>query len=155
MRIFLSQLDVVIPDENDVTLAFLKHPTVVGEAVKRLAYLIGLPLAVALLAPSCIADDGGGGVYTVPAATDEYLVEEVPVAIDPTPEERAERLIAAVEQDGPMTEEEFADLADSLGLTVRVVRLDGDDLVVTMDFSPTRANVEVADGRVVAVLNFG
>jgi len=99
--------------------------------------------------------------------TDEYLVEEIPVAIDPIVEpapepesepsqdERAERLIAAVEQDGPMTEDEFADLADSLGLTVRVVRLDGEDLAVTMDFSPTRANVEVADGRVVAVLNFG
>ena len=123
------------------------------------------------LVPAYAFTGDDGGTYTVPAVTDEYLVEEIPVAIDPiiepapepdpeqesepTPEERAERLIAAVEQDGPMTEDEFAELADALGLTVRVVRLDGEDLAITMDFSPTRANVEVADGRVVAVLNFG
>jgi hypothetical protein len=103
--------------------------------------------------------------------TEEYLVEEIPVAIDPiidpaprpapeqesepSPDERAERLVASIEQDGPMTEDEFAEVADALGLTVRVVRLDGEDLAITMDFSPTRANVEVANGLVVAVLNFG
>ena len=122
-----------------------------------------------------------GGVYTVPAVTDEYLVEEIPVAVDPiieptpepapepvdpiiepapapeesTPSEAVDMLMAILEEEGPMTEDQFSGLADSLGLTVRVVRLDGEDLAITMDLSPTRVNVEVADGLVVAVINLG
>ncbi|MEK9938713.1 MAG: hypothetical protein VW552_08255, partial [Ilumatobacter sp.] len=102
----------------------------------------------------------------VPAVTDEYLVEEIPVAVDPiiepapapeesTPSESVDMLMAILDEEGPMTEDQFSGLADSLGLTVRVVRLDGEDLAITMDLSPTRVNIEVADGLVIAVINLG
>ncbi|NBV03983.1 MAG: hypothetical protein EBS10_07400 [Acidimicrobiia bacterium] len=133
------------------------------------------------LIPAYAFTGDDGGVYTVPAVTDEYLVEEIPVAVDPiieptpepapepvdpiiepapapeesTPSEAVEMLMAILEEEGPMTEDQFSGLADSLGLTVRVVRLDGEDLAITMDLSPTRVNVEVADGLVVAVINLG
>ena len=50
-------------------------------------------------------------------------------------------------------------LCQSFGLRLlflrRVVRLDGEDLAITMDLSPTRVNIEVADGLVIAVINLG
>lgn len=137
------------------------------------------------LIPAYAFTGDDGGVYTVPAVTDEYLVEEIPVAVDPiieptpepapepapepvdpiiepapapeesTPSEAVDMLMAILEEEGPMTEDQFSGLADSLGLTVRVVRLDGEDLAITMDLSPTRVNIEVADGLVIAVINLG
>lgn len=133
------------------------------------------------LIPAYAFTGDDGGVYTVPAVTDEYLVEEIPVAVDPiieptpepapepvdpiiepapapeesTPSEAVDMLMAILEEEGPMTEDQFSGLAESLGLTVRVVRLDGEDLAITMDLSPTRVNIEVADGLVVAVINLG
>jgi hypothetical protein len=52
----------------------------------------------------------------------------------------------------------FADaeaLAASEGWQIRIVRLDGEDLIVTMDYLWNRANVEVTDGIVTGVISFG
>jgi hypothetical protein len=45
-------------------------------------------------------------------------------------------------------------LAD-LGYEMRIVRLDGEDLAVTMDYREDRVNVEVEDDTVVAVQGIG
>jgi hypothetical protein len=42
-----------------------------------------------------------------------------------------------------------------LGYEMRIVRLDGDDLAVTMDYREDRVNVEVEDDVVVAVQGIG
>jgi hypothetical protein len=55
----------------------------------------------------------------------------------------------------PLPLEEFTDRAGSLGFDTRVVIADGERLEVTADFSFQRVNVEVADGRVVAILSVG
>jgi hypothetical protein len=54
-----------------------------------------------------------------------------------------------------LTEAEATDAATAQGLTMRIVRLDGEDLPATMDYSPTRVNVAVADGIVTEVLSVG
>lgn len=51
--------------------------------------------------------------------------------------------------------EEASAIAIDRGLTVRVMRLDGEDLMGTMDYRTDRVNVEVADGVVVAILGIG
>ena len=67
---------------------------------------------------------------------------------------------------GPLTEEDGkiffglceADaqaVADGLGYTLRVVRLDGEDLAVTMDFVEWRVNVAIENGIVTDVVSFG
>ena len=38
---------------------------------------------------------------------------------------------------------------------MRVVRLDGEDLAATMDYSPTRVNVAVEGGVVTEVISIG
>ena len=54
-----------------------------------------------------------------------------------------------------LTEEEATAEAEERGWILRVVRRDGEDLAVTMDFRPNRVNVEVTDGEVTAVLSTG
>lgn len=103
-----------------------------------------------------IGDDGGW--YTVPAVTDEFLIQvDPPVVIDepipvepddgigdgaeplPLPAVPAEELAGLV----GMSVDEVAAKAESGGWTVRVVERDGEDLPVTADFSETRLNLAV------------
>ena len=107
-----------------------------------------------------IGDDGGW--YTVPAVTDEYLIQvEQPVVIDePLPLEPGEP--GVVEPGDPveptpaplvdpaelaqlvgMPIGDFAAKAEAGGWTVRVVERDGEALAVTDDYSETRVNVAV------------
>lgn len=53
------------------------------------------------------------------------------------------------------TVDAFTDRADDLGYTSRVVSEDGEQLDGTDDYRPDRANVEVADGVVVAISSIG
>lgn len=53
----------------------------------------------------------------------------------------------------PMADAQTA--AESQGLTVREVRRDGEDLLVTQDYSPTRINVATSGGQVEAVVSIG
>jgi hypothetical protein len=55
----------------------------------------------------------------------------------------------------PMDEAEFVSRADAGGYSVRVVARDGEYFDLTMDYSDTRLNVEVADGQVVKVADIG
>ena len=99
----------------------------------------------------------------IPMPSDDHASTPVDPIVEPTPEEtgkgngvpaeQAEQLRAALADN--VTETAFADLAEKLGLTVRVVRLDGEQLAATKDYSPRRVNVEVAAGLVVAIVSFG
>jgi hypothetical protein len=117
-----------------------------------------------------IGDDGGW--YTVPAVTDEFLVqvpvdsvpvtEPAPMPVEPAPPETMP--VESVPVDSVPVESvpvgtvvdveplqgsvgktlaEFTADAEALGLSVRIVEQDGVALAVTMDFSPTRVNVAV------------
>ena len=46
-------------------------------------------------------------------------------------------------------------LAGDEGWEIRVAILDGEEFLLTMDYVPNRANVEVTDGIVTGIVNFG
>jgi hypothetical protein len=120
------------------------------------------------------------GTYTVIAITDEYLVVNEPEmmpAVDPIPAPDApaveppittmpavapgeiepgidvsdERLQAVI----GMTEADAATKLAELGLTLRVIEIDGVGQAATMDFRTDRVNVAVTDGVVSGVLSIG
>jgi len=82
-----------------------------------------------------VAEPGDGG-------TDPT---ELPAPVDPV---AAEILLG-------LPEDEAAKVAEENGWTLRVVRADGVDFVVTADYSPTRVNVELTEGVVTAVVSIG
>jgi len=106
-----------------------------------------------------IGDDGGW--YTVPAVTDEYLIQVDPPVIDEPipvePDEGTGTSEPGVEPDGtvpvPPSDElapyvgssldDFTAQAERNGWTVRVVERDGESLAVTDDYIDTRVNVAV------------
>jgi hypothetical protein len=102
-----------------------------------------------------IGDDGGW--YTVPAITDDFLVEIAPPATTAVPlPEPAPSTVPAVDTiptDPSDTSslqplvglsiEEFGANAEAMGWKVRVVEIDGVSQPVTMDFLPDRVNVAV------------
>lgn len=51
--------------------------------------------------------------------------------------------------------DDASEAAAARGFTIRVTKLDGQDLMVTMDYRTDRVNVEVANGVVVAVIGIG
>ncbi|MEY3034849.1 MAG: hypothetical protein RLZ86_1471 [Actinomycetota bacterium] len=55
----------------------------------------------------------------------------------------------------PMGEAEFISRAEAGGYSVRVAVRDGEDFLLTADYSDTRLNVEVVDGQVVKVIDIG
>lgn len=50
---------------------------------------------------------------------------------------------------------EAQELASALGYEIRVMKVDGDNLMGTMDFRSKRINVEVADEFVINIMNIG
>jgi hypothetical protein len=111
-----------------------------------------------------IGDDGGW--YTVPAVTDEFLVQATgddvpstvpapgpaPVPVESTPggatseppiTEPALFDAALLEPSIGLTLDEFTKVADGLGASVRVVERDGQSLAATDDFAFSRVNVAV------------
>jgi hypothetical protein len=123
-----------------------------------------------------IGDDGGW--YTVPAVTDEFLVQ-VPVdsvPVDPVPDNTAPATLPPVTVPPATTPDTVADVtplessvgktfaefeadAEALGMTARIVEQDGVSLPVTMDFNPMRVNVAVTgegDAAIVtSIVNVG
>ncbi len=128
-----------------------------------------------------IGDDGGW--YTVPAVTDEFLIQ-VPadtIPVEPVPSTEpapVPETIPAVSVPGETTppgdtvtdvtalEElvgtslvEFTKEVEARGLTVRVVEQDGVSLPATMDYLPDRVNVGVEGegdaATVVRIVNLG
>ena len=112
-----------------------------------------------------IGDDGGW--YTVPAVTDEYLVQvDPPVAEPADTASPVTTAVAPTEPDGtsPTTSlddlvglslDEFTAAAESRGWTVRVTELDGQPQPGTMDYRDDRVNIAVTGGTVTTIVNIG
>ena len=54
-----------------------------------------------------------------------------------------------------LTQAQAEEAAADHGWTIRVIRLDGQDRPMTMDYRPDRVNVAVTDGNVTAVISTG
>lgn len=110
------------------------------------------------------------GDVTVIAVDEAYLdIPEVPMP-EPMPEPMPVETVApggdlplptevsldeAIALLTGLAEPEALDAAAAAGWTVRTVRLDGEDLAVTMDYSPTRVNVAIEGGIVTEVVSIG
>jgi hypothetical protein len=120
------------------------------------------------LLPAYTFTDTEGRQHTVPAVNDEFLLiadtpgdtptdtpidtavaDEPPVTAGPGPS--SVDPAAAI----GLTVEEATKVLGAGGLTLRVVREDGVDLIVIEDFSDTRVNVAVDSGTVTDVLSIG
>lgn len=53
------------------------------------------------------------------------------------------------------TIEEANQSAKEQGKTIRIVRRDGEDCIVSMDHKPNRINVEVQGGKIIKILHVG
>lgn len=127
--------------------------------------------------------DTEGGWHTVPAVTDEFMIQtEPPVFVgepepmpapepvpgEPAPEPDApepieevpgtpdpEAIIVSLNEILPVSLDEFTALAAERGFSTRVVMQDGEGLAVTADYSQSRVNVAVEGDTVVAVQSVG
>jgi hypothetical protein len=118
------------------------------------------------LLPAYSFSTSDGGIFTVPAVTDEFLVIVEPPVVEPLPaplpvpgDPSAEPPVSVVDADTSGVEglgvPEATAVLEARGLTLRVVREDGVDLAVTEDFSTSRVNVAVDAGIVTAVISVG
>ena len=105
-------------------------------------------------------DEGTGGgaeplppLESLPAEPDQQPIDEG--SIDARPIDDPEVALSVLEPLVGLSIEEFTAEAEALGYSVRVVRQDGEDLPVTMDLRPDRANVEVEGPRVVGLVSIG
>ncbi|MDO8391225.1 MAG: hypothetical protein Q7V57_12120 [Actinomycetota bacterium] len=108
-----------------------------------------------------------GGMYTVVAVDDQFVELPDPgVLIDPMPVDEGSGtgdtaapapadLDAAAGQLLGVAEADAAKVAEQFGWTVRVVKRDGEQLAVTMDYNESRVNVVVEDGVITAVDSIG
>jgi hypothetical protein len=101
-------------------------------------------------APTGEPVDPDAPVSSPPAAgdPDQPGDDEPPIDLTPVDAADAEVLVG-------LTLAEAEDEAARRGWSVRVARLDGEDLMLTEDYSPTRINVAVEDDVVVEVLFVG
>ena len=106
--------------------------------------------AVVLVAGGCGGDDGvdDGVDGTVTTVVDESPVDTVEWVDDAPDVADAEILIGLRLDDAEA-------LAGDEGWEVRVAVLDGEELFLTMDYVANRVNVEVTDGIVTGIVNFG
>jgi len=126
-----------------------------------------------------IGDDGGW--YTVPAVTDEFLIEvpapeilpletfpapTIPVTVPVSDTVADVELPIGPSDTAPLDSlvgaciEEFSGAAEALGFSVRITEIDGQPQPATRDFRPSRVNVAVettpdACQTVTAILNLG
>lgn len=80
-----------------------------------------------------------------PSDPDATVDTEMPAEV--TPEEAAVLV--------GLTEAEATAEAEARGWSLRVARLDGEDLALTEDYSPTRVNVAVEAGEVTEIVSIG
>jgi hypothetical protein len=121
------------------------------------------------LVPAYTFSSADGGSYTVIAVDEQFVSLPDPGLIpEPVPADStgsgssgprvltwAADIDAAISALVGVDEAEAAKVAEGLGWTLRVVERDGEQLAVTMDFSPSRVNVAVEAGVVVSVQSFG
>ncbi len=120
------------------------------------------------MVPAYRFEASDGGVYTIAAITDEYLVQMDPYAV-PDP---GQPVIDPPFIDDPFDGLDLEGVRDALvGLTLseaeeliyengwswtlRAVRVDGEDLPVTADYQPDRVNIITESGEIVDVTSFG
>jgi hypothetical protein len=117
------------------------------------------------LLPGYAFDSADGGIYSVLAVEDQYIEVAQPDVV-PVPEPADEPAsTASPGVDAPasydatpligLAEDEAAKVAEGLGLTMRVVRIDGVEQPVTADYVDARANVAVEGGTVTEIVSFG
>ncbi len=127
--------------------------------------------------------DTDGGWHTVPAVTDEFMIQvepdvfideplpaPQPLPVDPAPAPDPDVPAPIVEE--PVTSpetvapielevlvglpvEDFTAKVEALGYSVRIAEQDGEGLALTADFSETRVNVAVKGGIVTAIVSLG
>lgn len=111
--------------------------------------LAALGLALLVAVPACGDDDGETVSATTPppttAAEEPALGDDGAGLPEEPPQEELDALYVG------LTKEEAAEVAEERGVPWRIVREDGEDFVVTMDYVPLRVNFTVEDGIVVAV----
>ncbi len=93
-------------------------------------------------------DDRNGVGEAVTTVVDESPVDTVEWVDDVPDAAEAEILVGLRVDDAEA-------LAADEGWEVRVAVLDGEELFLTMDYVATRVNVEVTDGIVTGIVNFG
>jgi hypothetical protein len=130
------------------------------------------------LLPAYTFTDTEGRTHTVPAVTEEYLIvvepepmpEPMPaepldpVMVDPFPGDPGD----GGDIDAQVALDDFAGLVGmtvddataklqggQTGVTIRVIRLDGEDLAATMDYLPTRINVAVEGDVITELISVG
>ncbi|MEK9938976.1 MAG: hypothetical protein VW552_09590, partial [Ilumatobacter sp.] len=135
----LAELGVTLPMGEAEFIAVAEAAGIYVDVVTR----DGEPMAVAAieaLGPQMSVEVESDMVVRVVSFEDYDPVQEVLVVI-------GARL--------PMDEAEFISRAENGGYSVRVAVRDGEDFLLTADYSDTRLNVEVVDGQVVKVIDIG
>lgn len=122
------------------------------------------------LLPSYEFTNADGGMWSVIAVDEAYLdipevpmpeplpVESVPAVDEPTdPAALPDPIETTVAESAlvGLTEDEALRVVAEKGWILRVAVIDGVDQPLTMDYSPMRVNVAVADGVVTAVVSIG
>ena len=104
---------------------------------------LGPALALlALLLAACATDGGSASGSSAPSAPARA---SLPAPTDPP---NAEAVSAALVG---LTQTEAEARAGAAGYTTRIASVDGQPRALTMDYSASRVNLDVADGRVAAV----
>ncbi len=120
---------------------------------QRVSAVAGALMVVAIIGVGCGGDDGsdddtGGTVSTESTVVDDPTVDTVEWMDDAPDISEAEILVGLRLDDAEA-------LAGDEGWEIRVAILDGEEFLLTMDYVPNRANVEVTDGIVTGIVNFG
>lgn len=108
--------------------------------------------------PAYRFSDASGMRYDVPAITAEFLeFSQRPGVIEPDPGTVDGQMIDIDDAEVlvGLTLAEAEAVAADRGWEVRVVSLDGEDLLATTDFVTNRLNLEVTGGMVVAIVSVG
>ena len=128
--------------------------------------------------PAYVFTSNDGGEWTVIAVDDSFIEMPPmpePLPVEPMPEPMpVETVVAEPGDDGTdpvempdpvdpaaaeilvgLPEAEAAKVAEENGWTLRVVRADGVDFIVTLEYLPARVNVELTAGVVTAIVSIG
>ncbi len=112
------------------------------------------------------ATSGYQGSFTVIAVDDRFVtLPDAGLTPEPMPADTVSNsdgsVVSSVDSDAAtkalvgVAEAEAAKVADENGWTLRVVQRDGENLIVTEDYSATRVNVAVEAGVISAVVSIG
>ena len=146
--------DSVVPETITVEIVGVEEEYMLYWSVDGDVYLVPGYTYVA-------AEDewGYSGRYTVPAIPSEYLdivqppVVGEPMPVEPAPVEPGEEGAVGISTEDiesflGMSEADAVTYAESRGWAVRVVKRDGEEFPITMDYSASRVNLTIENGIV-------